>query len=103
MKNKTEWNSLRKRLISAKMSEAFACKTMQVKGNTYTIIKKIGNGGFSNVYQVYSEERDLYALKVVNLLRPDGYTDQNLKKEIDLLMVRKINQLNLTFSLVDIS
>ena len=73
------------------MSEAFACKTMQVKGNTYTIIKKIGNGGFSNVYQVYSEERDLYALKVVNLLRADGYTDQNLKKDTTVCKLQSAN------------
>jgi serine/threonine protein kinase len=87
VQSKTEWNSLRKRLISAKMREAFASKTMKVKGKPYTIIKKIGDGGFSCVYQVYSEKRDLYALKVVNLLSADGHTDQKLKKEIELLSV----------------
>ena len=70
------------------MKEAFARKTLQVKGNTYTIIKKIGDGGFGCVYQVYCEKRDLYALKVVNLLKADGHTDQKLKKEIELLSVR---------------
>ena len=85
--NKREWNAQRKRLISAIMREALDCKTIQVKGNTYTIIKKIGDGGFSNVYQVCGENRGLYALKVVNLLGADGYTDQKLKKEIELLRV----------------
>ena len=84
---KKEWNAQRKRLVSAIMREALASKKIDVKGNSYSIIKKIGEGGFSSVYQVYNEDKNLCALKVVNLLGSDGYTDQKLKNEIELLKV----------------
>ena len=37
--------------------------------------------------QVYNEERELYAVKVVNLLNSDGHTDKKLMYEIHLLQV----------------
>ena len=37
--------------------------------------------------QVYNEERNLFAIKVVNLLTKDGYTDKDLMHEIHLLKV----------------
>ena len=69
------------------MREAFASKKIDVNGQNYPIIKKIGEGGFSSVYQVYNEDKKLFALKVVNLLASDGYTDQRLKNEIEILKV----------------
>jgi hypothetical protein len=36
---------------------------------------------------VYNEERELYAVKVVNLLNSDGNTDKSLKNEIRILQV----------------
>ena len=86
-KTKRDWNSLRKRLISAKMRDASQFKTVKLCGEVYTIVKKIGDGGFGCVYQVYSEKRNVFALKVVNLLKDDGHTDKDLKKEIDYLKV----------------
>ena len=84
---KTEWNAQRKRLVSSIMREAFASKKIDVNEQNYPIIKKIGEGGFSSVYQVYNEDKKLFALKVVNLLASDGYTDQKLKNEIEILKV----------------
>ena len=37
--------------------------------------------------QVYNEERELYAVKVVNLLNSDGHTDKKLMYEIHHLQV----------------
>lgn len=50
-------------------------------------MRKIGDGGFSNVYHVYDDKRKHFALKLVNLLRMDGYTDKDLMNEIELLKV----------------
>lgn len=82
-----EWNTLRKRLISAKMMECKNTKKVSVADTVYTLVKKIGDGGFSSVYQVYDDERKTYALKLVNLLNMDGYTDKDLMNEIELLKV----------------
>ena len=82
-----EWNTLRKRLISAKMMECKNTKKVNVADTVYTLVKKIGDGGFSSVYQVYDDERKTYALKLVNLLNMDGYTDKDLMNEIELLKV----------------
>ncbi|XP_023345125.1 serine/threonine-protein kinase MPS1 [Eurytemora carolleeae] len=79
------WMALRKRLISAKMKEAFSNSYLQINGVKYTIIKKVGDGGFSSVYEVYNEERNLFAVKVVNLITKDGFTDKDLMHEIHLL------------------
>ena len=53
----------------------------------YTIVKKIGDGGFSSIYHVYDKNRKSYAVKIVNLLKSDGYTDKDLMNEINLLTV----------------
>ena len=83
----SDWNSLRKRLISAKVKEHVETNQVKVDGISYTVIKKIGDGGFSSVYRVLNEKRQHFALKLVNLLKMDGYTDENLMNEIKLLTV----------------
>ena len=37
---------------------------------------------------MYNEERNLFAVKVVNLITKDGFTDKDLMHEIHLLKVR---------------
>ena len=86
----SDWNTLRKRLISAKVKEHVEQSQIKVGEMPYTIVRKIGDGGFSNVYHVLNEERQHFALKLVNLLKMDGYTDENLMNEIKLLTVKWI-------------
>ena len=83
----SDWNYLRKRLISAIVKEQVETNQVKVSENSYTIIKKIGDGGFSNVYHVLNEKSQHFALKLVNLVKMDGYTDENLMNEIELLTV----------------
>ena len=83
----SDWNFLRKRLISAIVKEQVETNQVKVGENSYTIIKKIGDGGFSNVYHVSNEKSQHFALKLVNLVKMDGYTDENLMNEIELLTV----------------
>ena len=58
------------------------------------MVKKIGEGGFSSIYHVYDKNRKSFAVKIVNLLKSDGYTDKDLMNEINLLTV--LLQLSLT-------
>ena len=64
-----------------------------VSDKIYTLVRKIGDGGFSNVYHVYDDNRKHFALKLVNLLRMDGYTDKDLMNEIELLKVMFYNDM----------
>ena len=82
-----DWNYLRKRLLSAKVNKYVEQNQVKVGGNCFTIVRKIGDGGFSNVYHVLNEKRQHFALKLVNLLKMDGYTDKTLMNEIELLTV----------------
>ena len=58
-----------------------------INDSSYTLVSKIGDGGFSSIYHVYDKTRRSFAVKIVNLLKIDGYTDKDLKNEIDLLTV----------------
>ena len=58
-----------------------------ISDSSYTLVSKIGDGGFSSIYHVYDKSRQSFAVKIVNLLKIDGYTDKDLKNEIDLLTV----------------
>lgn len=55
----------------------------------YTLVTKIGDGGFSSIYHVFDRNRKSFAVKIVNLLKSDGYTDKDLMNEINLLTVNR--------------
>jgi serine/threonine protein kinase len=38
-----------------------------VAGEEYTTLRLLGKGGYSSVYEVYSSQKQVYALKVVDL------------------------------------
>ncbi len=58
------WNTLRSRLIRAKITDAFENLKFEVQGKTYTALRTLGEGGYSKVYEVFNKEKELYALKV---------------------------------------
>ncbi|KFP28761.1 Dual specificity protein kinase TTK, partial [Colius striatus] len=55
---------------------------LAIKGRVYTILKQIGSGGSSKVYQVLNEKKQLYAVKYVNLEEADQQTVESYKNEI---------------------
>ncbi|KGL73387.1 Dual specificity protein kinase TTK, partial [Tinamus guttatus] len=55
---------------------------LAVKGKVYTILKQIGSGGSSKVFQVLNEKKQLYAVKYVNLEEADQQTVESYKNEI---------------------
>ena len=44
-----------------------------ISDTMYTLVSKIGDGGFSSIYHVYDKTRRSFAVKIVNLLKIDGY------------------------------
>uniref|UniRef100_A0A8D0DVK5 Dual specificity protein kinase TTK n=1 Tax=Salvator merianae TaxID=96440 RepID=A0A8D0DVK5_SALMN len=53
-----------------------------VKGKWYSVLKQIGSGGSSKVFQVLDEKKQLYAIKYVNLEEADPQTLESYKNEI---------------------
>ncbi|XP_053143004.1 dual specificity protein kinase TTK isoform X2 [Hemicordylus capensis] len=53
-----------------------------VKGKWYSVLKQIGSGGSSKVFQVLDEKKQLYAIKYVNLEDADQQTIESYKNEI---------------------
>ena len=60
-----------------------------ISDTMYTLVTKIGDGGFSSIYHVFDRNRKSFAVKIVNLLTSDGYTDKDLMNEINLLTVNR--------------
>ncbi|KAM6465576.1 dual specificity protein kinase TTK isoform 1-T1 [Liasis olivaceus] len=53
-----------------------------VKGKWYSVLKQIGSGGSSKVFQVLDEKKQLYAIKYVHLEEADQQTIESYKNEI---------------------
>ena len=58
---------------------------IRVNGNSYSILKKIGSGGSSVVYQVLDEERNLKAIKRVDLSEAEESEAEGYLNEVRLL------------------
>ncbi|KAJ6665843.1 hypothetical protein lerEdw1_001315 [Lerista edwardsae] len=53
-----------------------------IKGKWYSVLKQIGSGGSSKVFQVLDEKKQLYAIKYVDLQEADQQTKDSYKNEI---------------------
>nr|XP_035153593.1 dual specificity protein kinase TTK isoform X2 [Callithrix jacchus] len=58
---------------------------ISVKGKIYSILKQIGRGGSSKVFQVLNEKKQIYAIKYVNLEEADNQTLDSYRNEIAYL------------------
>ena len=58
---------------------------IMVNGNSYSILKEIGSGGSSVVYQVLDEERNLKAIKRVDLSEAEESEAEGYLNEVRLL------------------
>ncbi|XP_075718176.1 dual specificity protein kinase TTK isoform X2 [Rhinoderma darwinii] len=56
-----------------------------VKGRVYPVLKQIGTGGSSKVFQVMDDKKHLYAIKYVNLEEADKQTIESYQNEISHL------------------
>ncbi|KAI1241120.1 hypothetical protein IHE44_0009582 [Lamprotornis superbus] len=55
---------------------------LAINGRVYTVLKQIGSGGSSKVFQVLNDKKQLYAVKYVNLEEADQQTVESYKNEI---------------------
>ncbi|XP_067882833.1 dual specificity protein kinase Ttk isoform X2 [Heterodontus francisci] len=60
-------------------------ETIVIKERVYTIIKLLGTGGSSKVFQVLDQKKQLYAVKQVNLQDADHLAVAGYKDEIEYL------------------
>ncbi|KAM4581591.1 dual specificity protein kinase Ttk [Odontesthes bonariensis] len=60
-------------------------ESITIKGKQFFILKMIGRGGSSKVYQVLDHKKQLFAVKFVNLEEADAETIESYKNEIEHL------------------
>ncbi|XP_029416519.1 dual specificity protein kinase TTK isoform X2 [Nannospalax galili] len=58
---------------------------ISVKGKMYSILKQIGSGGSSKVFQVLNEKKQIFAVKYVTLEEADSQTVDSYRNEIAYL------------------
>ena len=66
-KNSFRRKLLKKKITSAKITEALTILKYEVNGIRVTVLRPLGEGGYSQVYEVYDKEKKMFALKVVDL------------------------------------
>ncbi|KAF3840148.1 hypothetical protein F7725_018865 [Dissostichus mawsoni] len=64
---------------------ALSNETITIKGKQFFILKIIGRGGSSKVYQVLDHKKQLFAVKYVDLEEADAQTVESYKNEIQHL------------------
>ncbi|XP_043542893.1 dual specificity protein kinase Ttk [Chiloscyllium plagiosum] len=62
-----------------------ANETFMIKERVYSVIKLLGTGGSSKVFQVLDQKKQLYAIKQVNLQDADEFAVAGYKGEIEYL------------------
>ncbi|XP_045901054.1 dual specificity protein kinase Ttk [Micropterus dolomieu] len=60
-------------------------ESITIKGKQFFVLKVIGRGGSSKVYQVLDHKRQLFAVKYVDLEEADAQTVESYKNEIEHL------------------
>ncbi|XP_036895332.1 dual specificity protein kinase TTK isoform X2 [Sturnira hondurensis] len=66
-------------------SSSSTSECILVKGRMYSILKQIGSGGSSKVFQVLNEKKQIHAIKYVNLEEADSQTVESYRNEIAYL------------------
>ena len=79
------WGILRSQLVKAKLSDAFNNETFHVHGQRYTALRCIGEGGYSKVLEVFNKNKELFALKVVDIRSLSNQTQKEVEKEVHFL------------------
>lgn len=64
---------------------SFSNESITIKGKQFFILKMIGRGGSSKVYQVLDHKKQLFAVKYVDLEEADAQTVESYKNEIEHL------------------
>ena len=81
------WGFLRNQLVSAKVREAFSVIKVELKGRKLQVLRELGEGGYSKVFEVFDDKRELYALKVVKIRCEETEEDMDRKIKQNLKIV----------------
>ena len=86
------WDMLKKKLATAKITDALTALKFEVNGKMYTALKPLGEGGYSQVFEVYNTSKELFALKVVNL----GQQNDKMRNDLigEILFLEKLKNCN---------
>ena len=86
------WDMLKKTITSAKITDALTALKFVVNGKKYTALRSLGQGGYSQVFEVYNSEKELFALKEVNL----GEQSEKMKNDLirEILFLEKLKNCN---------
>ena len=76
---------MKTRLISARMRESAEGNIILIGRENYTVLKKIGEGGFSRVYEALASDKKVRAVKMINIIGMNGEINNDEIKEINLL------------------
>ena len=79
------WDLLKKKLTSAKITDALTSLKFNINGKGVTVLRPLGEGGYSQVYEVYNQEKKIFALKVVDLGSQSDKMKNDLIREIIFL------------------
>ena len=92
MNKSRNWDMLKKTITSAKITDALTALKFVVNGKKYTALRPLGQGGYSQVFEVYNPQKDLFALKVVNL----GEQSEKMKNDLirEILFLEKLKNCN---------
>merc|ERR1711879_904417 len=79
------WNLIKQKITTAKISDALSVLKYEVNGKKVNVLRPLGEGGYSQVYEVYDKSKTIFALKAVNLQNQSERAKNDLIKEIVFL------------------
>jgi hypothetical protein len=63
------WDALKQRLVSARITEAFASPKFFMNGKKFTALRTLGEGGYSTVFEVWAATKMcFYFMFYINVL-----------------------------------
>ncbi|KAL4837543.1 hypothetical protein H8958_003765 [Nasalis larvatus] len=83
--NQWQIPELARKVNTEVLASSSANECISVKGRIYSMLKQIGSGGSSKVFQVLNEKKQIYAIKYVNLEEADNQTLDSYRNEIAYL------------------
>lgn len=79
------WDIIKQKITTAKISDALSVLKYEVNGKKVNVLRPLGEGGYSQVYEVYDKKKTIFALKTVNLQNQTERAQKDLIKEIVFL------------------
>ena len=76
-----KWELFKSKIASARLGDVLSGVNFYLGRKRYSVLKQLGEGPHSKVFEVYDEEKNIFALKIVNLTST-GWLRKQLMREI---------------------